>query len=787
MLKNYLRSAFRNLLKFKGFLIINLTGLSIGIACFLLISIYLNNELSFDRFNTKADRIVRLILPDFINTGKTLALAPAKAKTYFENQFPEIQKAARILTVRPPVISCKGDKFVEKKFLYADQDVFDIFSFNFIAGKKSEALTRANTCIITESAAKKYFGNENPYGRTVKVNDKDNYEITGIVKDFPQNSEIHFDFIASLNSLQWVIRQQKSWNAANFYTYFLLNSKSSIGVLQQKLDNLKEDEAGGFKYKLEPLTSIHLHSIAEPNPEPMEPYGDYSYFISMLLVGVLILLIAGINYMNLSTARSQGRAKEIGMRKMLGAERGQVIKQLYMESFMIVLLAVALSPVIAEILLPFFNSISGRNLALSQLGLTNAILLLSTIWIVVSLFSGSYPAIMLSSFKPLKMLRGTFESGKKGTMVRKVLIVFQFCVSFFLIAGTLIVYMQMNFVSHKKLGFDKDHLLVVSMRNIEKSTIDTFRGELTQNANVLSTAVISDIPGYMVSGYNMKSVYSNSKKNPVVTGVKAGGGILKTLGVDLLAGKDFPENYSPDNGYLFALNKAALGLLNLSPQDAINKQIDLNGRVGKIQAIVKNFNYASLRDNIYPLVIFSDANRSKQLLVRINDNDIKETVSYVKNLWNEMEINQPLNVSFMDQEFDALYKSEQRSSKMFTMLTLISLLVACLGLLGLSAYTIERRRKEIGVRKVLGASMNNLFVLLVKDFLLLILIAIVFGLPLVELIMRDWLNNFAYKINIGFGTILIAAIFTLLIAIFTISYQVMRASNANPVKTLRYE
>ena len=786
MFKNHMRSALRNLLKFKGFLIINLSGLSIGIACFLLIALYLKNELSYDKFNKKADRIVRLTLPNFMNTGKTLSLTPAKAAGFIKNQFAEVEDATRILTTRPTEINYKNKVFTEKKFIYADPGILNIFTFDFISGNKSNALKRLNTCIISESAAKKYFNNEDPIGKLIKINNSTDFEVTGLVKDFPAASELHFDFIGSIKTVPWVAKQEQGWeNPANFYTYILLKDVNSINIFQSKLDNGVANMPE-IKVKLEPLTSIHLHSVAEPNFEPFEPYGDYSHFISMLLIGLLILLIASINYMNLATAKSQVRSKEIGMRKMLGAERSQIVRQLYLESFIVVFCAVALAPFFAKLFLPLFNSISGRELALSQFGFQNLALLSAVIWIIVSLLSGSYPAIMLSSLKPIKMLQGNFETSKQGTIVRKALTVIQFCISFFLIAGTIIVYSQMNFISSKKLGFDKEHLLVVPVKNVDESTIKAFEIEINKNANIRNMALISDIPGSMSSGYSIQSVYTNDK-NPLVTGVSAGPGIINTLGLNIIAGKDLPENYSLENGYLFILNESALGLLNLSPEDAINKNIDLNGRKGKICAVVKNFNYASLHNNIEPLVIFSQIDRSRQLLVRISGNDLKSTLTYINNTWDRLNISSPLNISFMDQEFDSLYKSEQKSSEMFTMLTVISIFVACLGLLGLAAYTLERRRKEIGVRKVLGATVSNLFVLLTKDFLILISVAIVLGLPLVEIVMKNWLDNFAYKIDIGIGLFVIAALVTLAVALITIGYQILKASNINPSKIIRYE
>ena len=787
MFLNYFKIAFQNYKKQKIYSAINLIGLAVGITSSFLIILYVLDELSYDKFNTNHERIFRVLRGDELDSEAT----PSIIATLFKREFPEVAETGRIhdyTRFGPVVIHYEDKKFQENKFLYADSSITRILSFDFIYGNPNAALNRPNTVLLNKKTSEKYFGKINPVGKTISLNNSINFEITGVIKNIPDNSHIKFDFLASLNTRSgWSELSDTEWRSANFYTYVLLkdeNFKISVesrfpGLIERELGEQLKASGDTYRLGLIALTDLHLRF-----------HGNITYVYLFSGIALLILLIACINYMNLATARAMGRAREVGMRKVLGAFRKQLIGQFYGESFFISFFAICLSIFLTSIALPYFNKISGKEIVVNYWENPLFIAMFMLLGVIVGLFSGSYPALMLSSFLPSKVLKGVFKTSSTGRSLRKGLVVFQFLVSVFLIIATAGILNQLEYMQNKKLGYNKDHIIILPIGDkVLKEKYTLLKNELLQNSNIKSASGISSYPGYMLGGYSVSAEGLPQNETYTTNGVAADKETLETLDIKLISGSNFPLTIqTPEDGsFYFIINEELVRSLGWTNEEAVGKRFDLHGREGIVSGVMKNFNFESLHKPIGPLTFFYQPQNFQYLLVKLNTDDIKNSLSFIEDKWNRIAPHRPFEYLFLDKEYDALYRTEKRAGEIFSSFSSLAVLIACLGLLGLASYAAEQKKKEIGIRKVLGANALSIVVLLSKEFTKLVVIAALAAIPFSYFAVEKWLENFAFRISMGYDVIVFAVVLTLLIALLTVSYQTIKVSRLNPAKVLKDE
>ncbi|WP_460637317.1 ABC transporter permease [Larkinella harenae] len=802
MLRNYFKIAFRNLWRNKVFSGINVFGLAVGLASCLLLFIYISHELSYDEFHQKADRIVRVVM-EYSMEGQVSRVQQTGTKVApeFGRQFPDVESGVR-LENRRAVVSYGDRQFSEKRVVYADSALFDIFSFPLKQGNPKTALAGPNLVVLSESAARKYFGDENPVGKTVRINagggDRE-YAITGVVADCPANSQIKYDLLASFSSLS--ASKKEEWFSANYATYLLLRKPESIANLQAKIPGFMktqfsaEEMTGGnyLTYFLEPLRQVHLYSDVEGN---FEPNGDLLYIYIFGSVAILILVIACVNYINLATSRAVERAQEVGVRKVMGAQRTQLFGQFMGESLIVTFVALGLGLVLVYLSLPFFNALSDRSFSFGVLTEPDHVLGLVGISALVSLIAGGYPALVLARFEPVRVLKGHLKTSGAGQF-RRVLIVFQFAITAFLIVCTLLVNKQLSYIQDKKLGYNKDHVLMLPADREVNEKIRALKSEFRQNAEVQQVARSYESPTFIQGGYSMRRLDKSQQPYKSVTALPIDDDFVKTMNLRLVAGRDLTANdleraTTPGSDSLlhfhFILNESAVKELGWkSAREAIGQKMDLGyGRFGDVGAVVEDFHFASMKQKIAPLVLFPE-DGGHVLLVKLSGNRLPNTLQFLEEKWKTIVPSRPFEYEFLDQEFNAMYSAETRTGRIFGVFAFLSILLACLGLLGLSAYTTAQRTKEIGIRKVLGASVTNIVLMLSRDFLKLVLVAIVLASPLAWWAMNQWLQDFAYRIDIVWWVFAVAALIAIGIAFLTVSFQSLKAALMNPVRSLRSE
>ncbi|MBS1620941.1 MAG: ABC transporter permease [Bacteroidetes bacterium] len=798
MFKHYFKTAVRNLGKSKVFSFINILGLTIGLTCCILMVLYIRHELSYDDFQKKGDRITRVIM-EYSMGGSVMSgnFTSTKVAPAFKKNFPEVEQAVR-MTNSNRIIHYDDKLFDEKSFMYADSTFFDIFSFKLLKGNPQYALSGPNVVVVTQSTSKKYFGNDDPVGKIIKVgSDETPYQVTGVIEDCPSNSQIKYDMLASFSSLGET-QEETYWNA-NFTTYLLLKDKKDIASLQAKIPAFMKKEMAAVlsgndyvTFNLEPFRSIHLHSPYEG----FEPNSSITYIYIIGIVALLILAIACFTYVNLSTARSMERAKEVGIRKVSGAHKKQIFWQFIGESMILSVISLLLSFGLAALLLPSFNQLADRQLDLYSMFSPFIIGLAILIIICISLFAGSYPALILSGFQPVKVLKGAFKNTGSGLLLRKTLIVFQFAISAFLIVATFIIQNQLHFIQNKDLGFDREHIVVLPLDQKMRDNLNTIKTEFKTNPDVLSLAKASNEPINIISGFNMRRADQADKENISVNANVVDEDFIKTIGAKIIEGTDFTLQDSKDVldakeddkvTYHFILNESAAKALGWTPEEAIGKKMYLGDqRPGLVKAVVKDFNFSSFHDPIKPLVLFNEG-WGGNLLVKLSGKHLPQTLAFLESKWKELVPQRPFEYRFLDDDYNKLYQSEIRLGKVLNIFATIAILLAALGLFGLSAYTIQQRTKEIGIRKVLGASVPNVITLLSKDFLTLVIIASLIAFPIAWWAMNKWLEDFVYRVSIGWWIFLISGIIAVVISLLTVSFLAVKAAVANPVKSLRTE
>ncbi len=807
MLENYFKIAVRNLKKYKAFSLINITGLAVGIASCILIFLYIRSEMSYDKFYKNAGQIYRVSLHAVINNAvfnAAVTSAPLGEELYHD--YPEVVDYTRIRKSGAPVVRYNNKVFSEERFLFADSTFFSVFNMHFLKGNPETALSKPNSVVITESTARKYFGDQNPIGKFLNTDNKKNYLITGVVQDIPANSHFHFDFLASISSYQQIADQD--WISNNYYTYIKLRKGTDVKSFDNKLKGVVAKYVGPqiskavgasweqmqksgnmWEYVLQPLTSIHLYSHLEGE---LEPNGDIKYVYIFTAIALLILLIACINFMNLSTARSEKRAKEVGIRKTLGSNKAQLIRQFFTESILMSLLAVAAAVVLVEIFLPLFNEVSAQNLKLGFLSSIYAFPLLVIFAVIVGLLAGSYPAFYLSKFNPAFILKKNRVKGGGNSLLRSIMVIFQFTVSIILFVGTFIIYNQLNYMQNKKLGFDKEHIIIINKTDDIGSHIQSFKNQLMSNPDIISVSNMASIPGQMFSSTGCKIKGMPGSQTRIVETLNTDYNFVKTYKIKMAEGRFFSKEH-PSDTTAMVINKATAEAFGL--KDPVGKElIAMRGSqeepaVYKIIGVTEDFNYESLHQKVRPLAIalFSKTDFGRFVSVRVAGSKYKSTINFMKNVWKKYAGREAFGYNFFDKDLARLYIAEERTSQISTIFSGLAIIIASLGLLGLAAYVIEQKTKEIGIRKVLGASVPEIILMLVKDFTKWVLIANIIAWPLAYYVMNDWLQNFAYRISIGPWIFVYSGLLALLIALLTVSTHAVKAAVSNPIKSLRYE
>jgi len=806
MFKNYFKVAMRNLWKNKGYSAINILGLAIGLATCLLILIFVIDELSYDKFNKKADRIYRV--DGDINFGGThwvLAVAPYALGATLKKDLPQVEQYVRFRDYGGLSVKKDNEYVSESKVIYVDSTLFDVFSLPLVAGDARTALVDPSSVVITEKIAKKYFDTKDAVGKTLIVNDTTSYKVSAVIKNIPAQSHFDFDFFLPLHSPE---SREGNWLSNNFNTYIVLKHgadpkklESQFGqvinkylapqaqqVFHATMEEFKKS-GGHVYYSLTPLTQIHLHSSKTAE---LGPNGSIQYVYIFSAIAAFILLIACVNFMNLATARSSNRAKEVGVRKVLGSGRGNLIRQFLIESLLISFISMLLAIGIAELLLPFFNHVSGKNIEIglfSQSWLLPALILLM---LFVGLLAGSYPAFYLSAFQPIAVLKGKLAAGFRGSWLRNSLVVFQFAISIFLIVGTVVIYSQLMFIRNRKLGFDREHVLVVRNGYALGTQAKTFRNEVLNIRGIESATMTGFLPtaDYRNDSPLFPDAGLDQKTAVAMQNWYVDENYIPTLKMQMVKGRNFSSQMKTDSSAII-INEAAAKLLPFD--DPVNKTLyyltSIQSRETKsyhVIGVVKNFNFNSLREQVSPMALFYSEERGK-IAIRFKSADLASLISSVENKWKSIAPNQPFSYSFMDDDFKNIYKSEQRVGTIAISFSVLAILIACLGLFGLVTYAAEQRTKEIGIRKVLGASVGNIINMLSKDFMKLVLVAMLIAFPVGWYFMNKWLRDFAYRINIDWKIFLTAGLVAILIAILTVSAQALRAAVANPVDNLRTE
>ncbi len=806
MLKNYFKTAWRSLRRNKTFSILNIIGLSIGVACSLLIALYVLDELSYDRFNTQADKIYRVDekvkFGDFSYDG---AWTPAIMGPVFARDFKQIEQYTRLKANPGLAIRKGGESIREDRAVYADSSLFDVFTLEMIAGDKKTALKEPHSLVITESAARRYFSSLDIIGKTLVVNDTVNYKITGVIKDMPRQSHFNFDLFMPTCELE--ASRNGSWMNYNFQTYFLLKPGTDIRAFEKQFNaaferylspefgaqlNTSVDKfkkaGNSITCSLMPLTYIHLNSHLA---NELGINGSIKYVYIFSAIAIFILLIACINFMNLSTASSANRAREVGVRKVLGSLKKNLIAQFLAESLVACFLSFVIAIGIAALLLSPFNQLAGKQISLSILFSGPVLLGILLLLILVSLISGSYPAFFLSSFQPIKVLKGNLSTGFRGSALRNTLVVGQFTISVILMIGTLVIYNQLQYIRDKDLGFNKEQVLILQNTDALNNNTRAFTNELLRMPGVKNVTNSRFLPltGSRTDQGFMTVPEFDGKNFTIMQQWHVDERYLPTFQIQLKSGRNFSARYPTDSNAVI-INETAAKLFGRA--DPLNKKLyemtDLKGNsiARNIIGVIKDFNFNSLHDQVAPMVLNLQQDNGG-MAVRISTGDIPGLLNEIKAKWKSMASSQPFSFTFLDEEFNKQYSADQRTGQVFLLFSILAILIACLGLFGLVTFAAEQRIKEIGIRKVLGAPIMDIFTLLSKDFIKLLILSICIASPIAWWAMNRWLQDFAYRISIGWWMFVAVGAICLLIALVTISFQVIKAAVANPVKSLRAE
>lgn len=793
MLKNYLNIAFRNLWRHKAFSFINIMGLTVGMTAFFLIFLYVQFELSYDSFHSKADRIYRIVSDIKTPTETLRGSGPAWAVSpHIQEEFPEIESSIRVdnasLLVRRGNI-----KFQEDNSLFADAAFFNMFDFKLLKGNPRTALKEKFSIVLSQTAAKKYFGDADPIGQTVLLTD-DNLSaaVTGVMQDMPENSIIKADVLVSMTTLTREFNKglDDQWGNYGNRSFLLLKPGTNAKALQLKFAAFLEKHNGDEMKKLQMYPTLFLERLKDVylrSTRDGSKTGNITNVYIFIIVAVFILLIACFNFVNLTTARSAERAKEVGIRKVVGAAKAQLARQFIGESIILCLIAFMLSVILSAILLSSFNQLSGKIISDSIFSHPQYLFILFLTSVGIGIFAGIYPALILSSYQPVTVLKGRFATGTKGVFLRKGLVVAQFTISIALIISTIVVYNQMNYMRSHDLGFNKDQKLIIDTHG--DSAKNAFKQAVAGLPNVLSTAMAGSVPGGGNPGAYSK--IENIKGDMQIANLDlyfVDYDYIPQYQMKMLAGRAFSRDFGTDTTQAMIVNEAAMKMFGYSsPQQIVGKKFDQWGRNGMVIGVLKDFHFRSLQEVIQPLSMRIEPNGCDLVSINISSKNVAATTASIENKWKAFIPQRPFSFYFLDELFDKQYRSEDQFGKLFLNFAILAIFISCLGLLGLASYSTIQRTKEIGVRKVMGASVVNIVNLLSKDFLTLVIISFAIAAPVAWYFMYQWLEGFAYRIGIGWWIFGIAGIIAVFIALVTVSFQAIRAAVANPVKSLRTE
>lgn len=811
MIQLFFKIAWRNLNRNKTYSLINMVGLASGLACFILIAMYVSDELSFDKFHEKGDRIYRI--NSNIRLGGSelnLAVTSDPMGAALKSDYPQIEEFTRIYASSGPRLIKKGNEYInEPGVAFADSTFFNVFTFKPVHGDLQTALNDPNSVVISETAARKYFGSTDVLGKSVDVKENGStlYKVTGVMEDMPTNSHFRYDFLFSMDNVDYGFNNYLSHN---FHTYLLAKPGASKAEIEKvfpgyinkyvipqasavmQIQSMEEFEKSGNRltYSLIPVHDIHLYSDLFPE---LGTNGNIQYVYIFSAVAIFILVLAGINFVNLATARSMKRAREVGVRKVLGTSRANLIQQFISESTLTVLVSLVIAIIIAWAVLPVFNELASKEMSMSMLFRPSMLIMLIALPILVSVLAGTYPAFFLSAFKPTDVLKGKVNAGSSKSKLRSSLVVFQFATSIVLIIATITVYHQLNYIQNRKIGFNKDQVLIIDNTGYLGNGANTFKNEIKKLPGVKSGTFAGYLPvsasARNDNSYSKEAVMSTENTFNMQTW-SVDEDYIGTMGMEIKQGRNFSKSFGTDSTAIIINETTAsmlgydnpLGKKIYSLQDAQDSKLIAYTIIG----VVKNFNFESMRQKIGPLC-FVLREVAYSTAFKVNPQNAKDIVLQAEKKWKEMSTGMPFSFRFLDESFNKMYIAEQRVGKVAIVFAVLAVLIACLGLFGLATFMAEQRTKEIGVRKVLGASVNNIVVMLSADFLKLVAIAALIAFPLAWWSMNSWLEDFAYRINLGWWIFAAAAVLAVLIALFTISFQAIKAALANPVKSLRTE
>ncbi|RIV17255.1 ABC transporter permease [Fibrisoma montanum] len=804
MLRNYILIALRNLRKHKTFSAINIVGVAVGLACFLLIALYVNDELSYDRYNANADRAYR-VTRTFLSSDGVPSLRLAQVAPPFgpliKQDFPEAEQVARTIETGG-LIRYGENRFDEQDVYFAEADLFKILSFDLVSGNPDKALENPFSILFSRPMAEKYFGRENPVGKTVRYNNQYDLTVTGVFEPLPPQAHFHPNFLVSFTTLNdpriyGAEGLRTNWSNNSFNTYVLLASPAAAQRMEKAFGPFQDKHVpsdGSTKASkwsqltLQKVTDIHLYSHTDSE---IEPTSDIKNVYLFSAIGLFILLIACINYMNLATARSAGRAKEVGMRKVVGALRNQLVGQFLSESILLVLFALLFAIVLVVICLPSLNDFTGKQLSFGQLIDPVFLGTLISITLITGLVAGSYPAFFLTSFRPIGVLKGQVASAMRNGKLRQVLVVTQFAIAIALIIATAVVYNQMSYIQNYRLGYQKDQIVLLSDVGDSTTNYETLKQALKSTGLVREVGRSSRIPsGRLLDSWEASAMKGDSMApvNINLRGLQIDEDFITAYQIGMAAGRNFSRSFSTDTS-MIVLNETAVRLLGWTPQQAVGKRFRYGSRDGQIIGVTKDFHFESLHQNMSAIAMVMAPDRLNWLSMHIGGGgrNVEAGLKHIESVWKKYFPERPFDYQFLDERFDRLYAREQTQQTLFTIFAGVAILISCLGLFGLSMFMAEQRTKEIGIRKVLGATELSLVTLFSKDFLKLVLIALVIASPIAWYAMYNWLNGFAYRTDIHWWVFLLAGGLTVFIALLTVSFQSIKAALMNPVKSLRTE
>jgi putative ABC transport system permease protein len=779
MFKNYITTALRNITKYKGYSFINIAGLTVGLACFILIFLWVYDELHYDTFHANSNRLCRIILKKAGEPGDPgVPGSPYILPEILKDEYLEIVEVARVRTRAYSSAVRYGDvSFYEQKFFLADPTFFEMFSYDFSEGDPKTALNDPHSVVITQEAARRYFGGEDPMGKVLRRNNTQDLEITGVITEVPYNSHLQFDFMAPIQ-LYDKERLSSWWREAD--AYVMLAEGVSVEDVNKKVSGiiLKYHPDDDYLVCLQPVRKAHLN-IAQGGRS------DIRFVIVFALIAIMVLSIACVNFMNITTARSGIRAMEVGMRKVVGARRSHIIKQFLGESLVLALISCCLALVLVELILPFFNRLQGKEMSLLNSGNILLYLFLGAVTVCTGLVAGSYPAFFLSSFQPSKVLKRDIQRGKKGSFFRTVLVVSQFSVSILLIILTMIAYKQMRYIRNTDLGFSREQIVHIQMNDRLREVHKAFKERLLQNPGILSVTYSSAPPHLLFNVNNFEWEGMDREKEVELNFLYVDPDYAETFGLEIVQGRDFSDEYSTDATEGYVVNESAVRFMGM--KDPIGKRVSLAGRKGRIIGVVKDFNYKPLIFDISPLVMGIRPSWYYDLLIKVSPRDIQGNLAYIEKVFKETSPAYPFAYQFLDDQFEEIYLPLKAINYIFNSFALLAVFISCLGLFGLVALLMEQKKKEIGIRKVLGASITGVLVLLSKKFIRIILVANVIAVPVAYYAAKSLLSFFVYKTKMEAAEVVATVAFTFAVALVTISCQVVKTALLNPIDAIRYE